>query len=331
VNSLIIDSRNGVVEYVLIAANGDISPNGGLVALPWSALQQPRGNGPIALQVTEQQLADAPHLNGNVVAELGNPGWRNRVYGFWGTQYPYYGTSAWYAPYYAHHPYANARARNAGTVGSANANSNADEGNAGNNGSASNNNDNSSANGGNSNGNGQSHALQVNGNGIVSMLQQPQNVETNQLKGVNVYGQNGALIGAINQVMIDTQTGHVAYVLVERSGFLGLNPVWYPVPIEAMTWTRNAGANNGAANNGNRGNAGGAPNGYPNAGYGNGFWGGYYGVANNYGWRLTVDTQALNYLPPVPVSQAHLIRYAPRNDLAQLYQAFGIQPYWNES
>jgi hypothetical protein len=44
-----------------------------------------------------------------------------------------------------------------------------------------------------------------------------------------------------------------------------------------------------------------------------------------------VDTQALNYLLPVPVSQAHLIRYAPRNDLAQLYQAFGIQPYWNES
>jgi PRC-barrel domain len=58
----------------------------------------------------------------------------------------------------------------------------------------------------------------------------------------DVYAVNGDPMGHIDQAMTDTRHGHVAYVLVQRGGFLGLHPTRYALPIEALKWSRATGA-----------------------------------------------------------------------------------------
>lgn len=350
IQQLIIDTNNGVVEYVIVAGGGGFNLNGDLVAVPWSALRQPNGQGAIALQITDRQLLNAPRISPNDLQSVAGSSWRNRVYGFWGVPYPYARSWAGYRAYrgggtvgngngnnganngYANNGNGNSYANNANNSGNRNANNSATASNGGNN------------NSGNSNSNGNGDALSVNGSGVVAELRKASTVEPQQLRAAGVWGENGTPIGAINQVMIDTRNGHVAYVLIQRGGFLGLNPVWYPVPLQALRWVSgpygtaaNGSRNGNNRNNGNNGRY--AANGYNgNAGYnrpyGPGYYGGWgwgYGGNGGYGLHLTVSTQALNNLPPVPVNTSHLTRYAPPRDLALLYRDFGVQPYWNRN
>ena len=54
------------------------------------------------------------------------------------------------------------------------------------------------------------------------------------MQSADVYAPNGDLIGHIDQVMIDPHHGEVAFVLLERGGFIGLSPGWSAVPVEAF-------------------------------------------------------------------------------------------------
>ncbi|HZD91532.1 MAG TPA: PRC-barrel domain-containing protein [Pseudolabrys sp.] len=344
VDSMVLDTKNGVIEYLIIGSRGNFNLNGQLIAVPWSAVQTPRGKGAVGLTISLQKLENAPRVSRNALYRLGTSAWRNRVYGYYGYPYPYYGSPTWYGPYRPGYPYTastpgmggvygengtvQANAQNAGPnrayYNNEGGNNGANNGygrrrvnyNNGNGNYAQNNNgaNNSysgqgytsgSGNDANQSG-GNSSTLSVSRNGVVSSLMAQSNTSPNQLRAANVIARNGQEMGHVNEVMIDTRSGHIAYVLLKRGGFLGLNPTWYPVPVQALTWANGRyGYNNGV--------------GY--GGYGNGGYG--------YGYQLVVNERLMRGIPSVPVNQANLTTYAPRRDLARLYRHFHVQPYWN--
>ena len=55
-------------------------------------------------------------------------------------------------------------------------------------------------------------------------------VSSNDVNGTNVYGSDGASIGTIDHLMIDKQSGNVAYAVMGFGGFWGLGEEHHPVP-----------------------------------------------------------------------------------------------------
>ena len=78
---------------------------------------------------------------------------------------------------------------------------------------------------------GQTNGLAFDRKGILSVLTLQPTTSEAALRSAAVYAPNGDLLGRINEVLIDTSVGNVAYVLVERGGVLGLDPTWFPVPV----------------------------------------------------------------------------------------------------
>lgn len=302
IDSMIIDTRNGVVEYVLIRGRGDFDLDGELIAVPWSVVGQPRARGAIQVNVSIDRLAKAPRINRATVERLITARGRANVYGFYGVEYPYYGGPNWYWP--ARRNYAplaaGPAAASAPVTAAANdqtpmevrgsraqhvaaARARADAGT-----------QSHQPSGRSSDQNGQQSAQSSNGlaigaQGVVSTLKAIDTVSPGQLVSANVYAENGDQMGHIDQVLIDSRNGHVAYILLERGGFLGLNPTWFAMPVEAVSWT--------PTNSGN-------------------------------GYRLTVDRKLLGSIPAVPVNKEHLTTEVRRHDLAQLYRHFSVKPYW---
>ncbi len=293
VNSVIIDTQNGVVEYVLIEGRGSFDLKGQLIAVPWSALQPPSGKGDVQTRVAADKLQQAPRIAGNLADQLSAPGWQSRVYGYYGYGYPYYpysypgyrGRPAPGAAGYAASgaaPGAPAAAAPGGSTGSAPQHVRQN-----------------TAQTGSQQGQPEQNpatlappfnGLKVGPNSVVSSLMSAKNVSSRGLESADVYAANGDRVGHIDEVLIDTRRGYVAYVLLRRGGFLGLNPTWFALPVEALTWSP-------------------------------------YNA--QYGYRLTVDERLLENVPPVPANEARLITYVPKRDLAELYQHFGIKPYWS--
>ncbi|PVA07127.1 photosystem reaction center subunit H [Thalassorhabdomicrobium marinisediminis] len=50
------------------------------------------------------------------------------------------------------------------------------------------------------------------------------------MNGTEVYGRDGAHIGSIDHLMIDKQSGKVAYAVMGFGGFLGLGEEHHPIP-----------------------------------------------------------------------------------------------------
>ena len=55
-------------------------------------------------------------------------------------------------------------------------------------------------------------------------------VSSSDVNGTEVYGRDGANIGSIDHLMIDKQSGKVAYAVMGFGGFLGLGEEHHPVP-----------------------------------------------------------------------------------------------------
>ncbi len=313
VDSIVIDSKNGVVKFVALAGRGHFDLNGRLIAVPWPVIAHASQRGAIRLAVSAKKLERAPRVSRSKLFKMGTLGYRRRVYGYYGRPYPYYGTRTWYIAYRNGYPYSVAapgaaippapnaeKARNAArpaaATGAGNGTAPTDNTTAdGNNG----------ANGGTQRANvnaATGHVgLAISRNGIVSELHKVSSVQPGQLRSLGVYSRKGDHpVGHIDQVMIDTRAGTVAYALIKRGGFLGLDPTWSAVPVEALQWRRITPGTEG--------------------------YGG--GVHVRAGYRLTVSAQQLKGVPSVPVNQNRLTTYAPRRDLARLYRHFDIKPYW---
>ena len=61
-------------------------------------------------------------------------------------------------------------------------------------------------------------------------------IGSDKVEGTNVYRSNGDKIGAIERIMIDKQSGKVAYAVMSFGGFLGIGHDHYPVPWSLLTY-----------------------------------------------------------------------------------------------
>jgi sporulation protein YlmC with PRC-barrel domain len=57
-----------------------------------------------------------------------------------------------------------------------------------------------------------------------------------EVRGTAVESTDGQYVGDIDKIMIDTDHGHVAYVLIAPGGVLSGPEEWLPVPFEALQW-----------------------------------------------------------------------------------------------
>jgi sporulation protein YlmC with PRC-barrel domain len=55
-------------------------------------------------------------------------------------------------------------------------------------------------------------------------------IASDKVEGTAVYRSNGDKLGRIERVMIDKETGKVAYALMSFGGFMGIGQDYYPLP-----------------------------------------------------------------------------------------------------
>jgi len=61
-------------------------------------------------------------------------------------------------------------------------------------------------------------------------------ISSEDVEGTAVYGAGEQKIGSVDHLMIDKQSGRVAYAVISFGGFLGLGHSHYPVPWGALTY-----------------------------------------------------------------------------------------------
>ncbi len=66
-------------------------------------------------------------------------------------------------------------------------------------------------------------------------------IGSDKVEGTPVYRTNGARIGTIERVMIDKQSGDVAYAVMSFGGFLGIGNDFYPVPWSLLGYSEKLG------------------------------------------------------------------------------------------
>lgn len=355
VNSVIVDTTDGKLDYLVLSGGGSFDLNGQVVAVPWSAVDEVDAHGPVRLAVDAEQLADAPRFSPRDIYRLTSRDWRDRIdgfysYGFWGYGAPerYGARHDWRYSWNSDNDM-NRRSQNdrdnrqAGREPNDNGDRQGDNRmSKGPNDQMSQRQDEKPAHNDmrpdqtdkttrmDQNPNGRSDqrakqdamrdnktsamrddnrgwqskvdertndqrsgsraSLSITPQGVMSVLNRPSDVSSASLRQATVYKRNGDELGDIDHVMIDTDRGRVAFVLIKDSGFLGLNPTWYAAPIEALS-------------------------------------------ARPYedGYRLQVDENALRGLPTIPAISSNLATEVSQGQLAQLYRKFDVKPYWTNA
>jgi hypothetical protein len=61
-------------------------------------------------------------------------------------------------------------------------------------------------------------------------------IGSDKVEGTAVYGRDEEKIGSIERVMIDKQSGKVAYAVIGYGGFLGIGDDHYPTPWSSMKY-----------------------------------------------------------------------------------------------
>jgi hypothetical protein len=64
-------------------------------------------------------------------------------------------------------------------------------------------------------------------------------ISSDKVRGTDVRRPNGDKIGEINHLMIEKQSGKVAYAVMSFGGFLGIGEDFYPIPWEKLTYNTN--------------------------------------------------------------------------------------------
>jgi hypothetical protein len=63
-------------------------------------------------------------------------------------------------------------------------------------------------------------------------------IGSDRVEGTFVYRLNGKHLGTIKRVMIDKQSGHVAYAVMSFGGLLGFGNNYYPIPWSLLTYNQ---------------------------------------------------------------------------------------------
>ena len=66
-------------------------------------------------------------------------------------------------------------------------------------------------------------------------------VSSDDVNGTEVYSPNGDHLGEIDHLMIDKQSGQIAYAVMTFGGFLGLGEGEHPVPWKKLSYDTNLG------------------------------------------------------------------------------------------
>lgn len=135
---------------------------------------------------------------------------------------------------------------------------------------------------------GQAHLLV--GRGFTTNLQEPVLTLDNQMTGSKVFTMSGDQVGEIENIVIDVDTGKVAYALVSRGTYLGMGGEWVPIPVQALQWSAQE----------------------------------RYEMSQEASDALKGDKSQFQPSAALPARIS-------RDDLADLYQRFGVDPYWQQS
>ncbi len=66
-------------------------------------------------------------------------------------------------------------------------------------------------------------------------------IGSDKVEGTSVYGANKEKIGSIERVMIDKESGKVAYAVLSFGGILGIGDDHYPLPWSALKFDESLG------------------------------------------------------------------------------------------
>ena len=61
-------------------------------------------------------------------------------------------------------------------------------------------------------------------------------IAASKVNGTHVYNSQGESLGSIYDVMIDKQSGQVAYAVMSFGGFLGIGEEYHPLPWSVLTY-----------------------------------------------------------------------------------------------
>jgi hypothetical protein len=66
-------------------------------------------------------------------------------------------------------------------------------------------------------------------------------IGSDKVDGTDVYGGDRNKIGSVQRLMIDKQSGKVAYAVISFGGFLGMGEDYYPVPWNTLKYDTSLG------------------------------------------------------------------------------------------
>lgn len=66
------------------------------------------------------------------------------------------------------------------------------------------------------------------------------NIRASKLIGLNIQNEQGENVGAVNDIVLDAETGKVGYIAVTYGGFLGVGNKMFAVPFEAFACQQDA-------------------------------------------------------------------------------------------
>jgi sporulation protein YlmC with PRC-barrel domain len=218
INSLVIDTKSGFVEFVMITPPDSLHIDNQLIAAPWTALDPPVSvSGSMTIKLAVDKLAKAPRIDPRLVYEFDMPELRDRMYGYYGADFPNYpqiGPGERFEAAASDRQNAlgirDRQINLANQIVSKTA---------------------SAANKGQAAG---SSALVVAEDGVIARLEALTTSSTAAMHDSTIYDSKGKDIGEFDETMIDVKRGRVAYVLVSLGGFLGMDESLYVIPIEAL-------------------------------------------------------------------------------------------------
>jgi PRC-barrel domain len=66
-------------------------------------------------------------------------------------------------------------------------------------------------------------------------------IAANKVEGTDVFNGGGDRVGSIHDLMIDKQSGQVAYAIMSFGGFLGVGNSYHPLPWSLLRYNTNLG------------------------------------------------------------------------------------------
>ena len=85
--NFMVDKRTGQVEYAVLQFGGFLSMGSDYYPLPWEVLEYDEDQGAYVIELTKEQLKNAPHYAANEEPVF-SQGYRGEIYGAYGLENP---------------------------------------------------------------------------------------------------------------------------------------------------------------------------------------------------------------------------------------------------